>query len=552
MGEKINRSVYISSTSLMVGPFQDEDILIYPSSNTWNDFHHRTLFEFRLAHRSSVARVFRLGFLGTTDQPEVVIKNTLKGRAFAEATDFPQFFSLQFDMDAYREVVQEFGIQQAESILLLLNDLVAVRKNRPVPKWVDDAVKTEVFAMSLVRTSESFFAFFNAKSILSGLMFEDLKSVSDHLKFSFKLAGFNNAHSFDFKFNGHKLVPGRIAILVGKNGVGKSRTLNQLVSAALEGRPTFTDGKGQRPQISRIIAISTPGETESTFPPEPEEGAILHYRRISALPYEKTDTTGQTLPEILLQLSRRGGSIGKKERWRIFTEAIQNVISSQALYLVPAPVAIGGVTLVTLRNINDVVPLDDLRFGGEQRSLEAARRVDRSGRLMTLVGKEYAPLSSGQISFVRIAAQLCLHIDNGTLLLVDEPETHLHPNLVTDLIAMLNDILELSGSIAIIATHSAYLLREVPNTQVHVIRETADKRIDIVHPRLKTFGADVGAISDFVFGDSIVNRLIDKIETDLKEQPERFKDWENDLKSQLPSEAIMELKQRLKNKGASE
>ncbi|MHC5791870.1 AAA family ATPase, partial [Streptococcus pyogenes] len=85
----------------------------------------------------------------------------------------------------------------------------------------------------------------------------------------------------------------------------------------------------------------------------------------------------------------------------------------------------------------------------------------------TIAGQddEY-PLSSGQLSFFKFALLACLHIENGSFVLLDEPETHLHPSMISDFITLLDNILERTGSYALIATHSTYFVREVAREQV--------------------------------------------------------------------------------------
>lgn len=551
MKDKKKLTAYFSEYRILEKLPLQEGVLIYPSLDSWNDFGHKTQFNFVVfgvdGISSMAPRIFRLGFLGSEVQPLAVIHDMLtkKTENWVSASELPQFFSLQFNMEAYRDIVSQYGTELALNILMTLNDLVAVRRNTPAPNWVQEAEKTEAFIFSLTRNSESFFAYFNAKSILAGLSSEDLNAVSSNIKFKFQLAAFSNEHNFDFKFATDGLMPKRIAVLIGKNGVGKSRTLNQLVVAALEGMSTLTGPDGGRPLFSRIIAVSTPGETEATFPPVPTQESRVNYLRLSAALGERADTVGQTLPDVIVQLARHYGAIGDKSRWEIFRTAVSRLLPFNSLYVVPPLRPIATSISPAVMAVMGVVKVEDLRNGSEQRCLEASRQLDRSGNLVRLVGLHYVSLSSGQLSFIRLAAQLCLHIENGSLLLIDEPETHLHPNLVTDLVSMLNKILDLSGSIAIVATHSPYLVREVPGSQVHVIREAENRSIEIVQPRLRTFGADVGAISNFVFGDEIVNRLIEEIESRLRKSPESYPDWKEQLKAELSTEAVMHLNREL-------
>lgn len=542
---------YFAFPSLQANLRPNEGILIYQSNDNFNDFGYRTLFNFEIfGPEPSTPHSFKLAFTGYEGKLQFELVNTVlteRGVSIAPASEFPQFFSLQFGMEQYRNIVEQYGAETGENILLALNDLVAVRRNLPAPDWVRNATNSEVFTHSLVRTSDSFFAYYNAGSVLSGLENENLHSVDSEFKLNFRLAAFQNDHNFHFKFDTYSLVPKRMAVLIGKNGVGKSQTLNKLIQAAIDGSDRLTGENGERPKISRLIAVSTPGETETTFPPVPRHPTRINYLRLSASPKERADTTGgQTLPEVLVQLARNRSKIGSEYRWNMFEKAISRILPFGDLYIVPS-------TFPSTQPSNGAVwrlatvCVRELRVSTEKNALDAMRRVDFSGQLVLRIGNDSAPLSSGQLSFVRLAAQLCMYIENGSLILIDEPETHLHPNLVTDLVAMLNEILELAGAIAIIATHSAYLVREVPGSQVHLIREIENRHISVLPPRLKTFGADVGAISSFIFGDDIVNRLIEEVKSRLSKSPDSYVDWKTQLKGELSTEAEMYLTRELDN-----
>src|SRR5690606_7633588 len=121
------------------------------------------------------------------------------------------------------------------------------------------------------------------------------------------------------------------------------------------------------------------------------------------------------------------------------------------------------------------IRLNALQESGELYGLEVAGAIIKSKGPVRIVGGNAVSLSSGQLSLFRFALQICLHIENGTLLLLDEPETHLHPNFITELVDLLDSILEQTGSLAIVATHSAYFVREVPREQVLVIKEGEER-----------------------------------------------------------------------------
>lgn len=260
------------------------------------------------------------------------------------------------------------------------------------------------------------------------------------------------------------------------------------------------------------------------------------------------DIDFEPLTSVLQKLLRLNATKSGIHRWEIFKHAVSKVLPITELCIIPQSkrrelneydqIAVDGST----------VRLIDLWFAGEEGRLEAARRMDREGILVRIVDGRAYMLSSGQISFIRLAAQLCLNVNYGTLVLIDEPETHLHPNLISDLVVMLNDILAICNSVAIIATHSAYMVREVPSSQVHHINVDNENLIDIGSPRLKTFGADVGAISNFIFEDGFINRFSLEAVERIENLSLNKDSWEEELKDELSTEALMFFRRKLKSK----
>lgn len=112
-------------------------------------------------------------------------------------------------------------------------------------------------------------------------------------------------------------------------------------------------------------------------------------------------------------------------------------------------------------------------------------------------------LSSGQETFINLIINILALIKPNSLILIDEPENTLHPNIEIDFISILQDILsdEDFDSFSIIATHSPTIVREIPENFVRVIKFDGSGQPLIDSPSIKTFGADIGTITNYVFDD---------------------------------------------------
>jgi energy-coupling factor transporter ATP-binding protein EcfA2 len=189
---------------------------------------------------------------------------------------------------------------------------------------------------------------------------------------------------------------------------------------------------------------------------------------------------------------------------------------------------------------------------GDEAELRMFSEIDLNREPVRFVNDAYYPLSSGETSFLRFAAQASLYVENGSLLLLDEPETHLHPNFISRFVALLNDVLVNTGSAAIISTHSAYFVREVFREQVTVLSTTGDGMVISEPLRLQTFGADVGSISYFVFGEDEPSKLAAEVEHRLLTQYQNWEQLYADYKNDLSPEMLGSLRLALEAKRRDE
>lgn len=447
-------------------------------------------------------------------------------------------------MQDYRFLVNKHGIKKSKIILLSLNDLVASKRISQRAKLINDARNTDIFRLAFMRESGRFFAYHNADLIIDGLEDQRFSKISTELSLSYELAGFSEQHSFNMHFDIESILPKRISILIGQNGIGKSQALHAIATSLTKGGSSFYDTEsGDKPIISRLLAIATPGETTNTFPPE-RTNRRIKYRRL-ILNRNTRSKNSRGFCDLCIQLLRSEESIGSKYRWDLFKESISFLPNIENIVIpLNQKITVNAPHVFSIRD-KIYVPLLKLNHGGEQAKLEIQGAIVNNANPMLHINGEIFPLSSGQLAFIKFVVQASLFIENGTLVLLDEPETHLHPNFITKFIRTLDQLLKLTGSIAIIATHSAYFVREVPRTQVLVFKEDSNGHVHIQNPRLKTFGADVGSISYFVFEDEITNALVDDLIDSFQTRIKNRAIYLKELESELSSDILMYLRRKL-------
>lgn len=149
-------------------------------------------------------------------------------------------------------------------------------------------------------------------------------------------------------------------------------------------------------------------------------------------------------------------------------------------------------------------------------------------------------LSSGQQTFVDLIINLLSLIKKESLILIDEPENTLHPNLEVDFMKILQGILNDFESFAIIATHSSIIAREVPTEFVHVIKFDKSKQPIIFQPTIKTFGAEIGTITNYVFEDIFKKeKPYEKWFLEEKENYESFEQFEEKYRAILSYDFLL-------------
>lgn len=548
--EKRNHyNVYFSDGASKNRLNQERYILIVPIKEKKNDNYFNIRFQYNviIEHRERFSGEIFIAFQGdkgilfTENKISNLLRNGTLLNFYEKIKEHNMeikiCFSMLPNMESYRKIIKEIGIEDANNVLKSLSDIVWMNLNKPrVGINLKELIKSDIFNFYFLKNNESYFTFYNAHSLLSGLEFEEFGNISKDLTLQFKLNQFRNEHVINFNFDPSNIIPSRINILIGKNGIGKSTSLKNIVKVLLGKKDCnakfFERSRdGGRPLINRLIAIGTPGETDNTFPSDKLKFPKINYRRLSLS--RRSIGLMKGIGETVVRLIRLNESLGGRDRLSIFIDAIKSSLPVENIVLPLKKNSSSSISkdyfyLVDLANINY-----------ENEIVKICGAIDLYADPKICSGDTLYTLSSGQLSFFKVALLACMYIENGSLVLLDEPETHLHPNLITDFVEILDGILKTTGSLAIIATHSVYFAREVSRKQVHVFLEDANK-INVTNPRFKTFGADIGDISHFVFEDKMETKLAERII--MNKGSSITKNEIETLKTELSSEVIMMLK----------
>lgn len=384
-----------------------------------------------------------------------------------------RFFSLGQD-DTYYSALNDLGPVLRSSILAALHD-IATDLN-----LFDRALSEDVTNVSLLRSVPQFTVRDQYHRIAHGGT--RLTNYSFRFCSSTVHGNSDSAISLDFEVKPKSNPPTNIHVLIGRNGVGKTRLLNRMTEVLINGSgfPEKPDksvsfySKDSEVEFGNLVVV-TFSAFDLFVPPDAKKdgSASLPYSYIGLRKQNPENTTGDiTLMTVDMLINSFVDSLNicKSENLRTRWLNAIKILSTDPIFQ-EAEID----TLVRSQQNNDAKTADD-----------RAARVFRN-------------LSSGHKIVLLTITRLVETVAEKTLVLLDEPEAHLHPPLLSAFVRALSDLLINRNGVAIIATHSPVILQEVPRSCVWKIRRTGIEAI-AERPELETFGENVGVLTREVFG----------------------------------------------------
>ncbi|WP_102861818.1 AAA family ATPase [Pseudomonas protegens] len=444
-----------------------------------------------------------------------------------EEVDLP-FKCLFVDAKSYSLVRRAIGVERGTELLKALHDMaVSTSVSRD---WLD-FFADPIFSLAMIRSSEAFFAYRRGARMLSGLQEE---SSDSQRPFKVELKGGGPKYKFDFKFEEANLLRGRIAVLIGKNGCGKTSSLAKISRALIDTHSRLATVIN-KPDLNQVVVFIHTSSVRD-FTPSSKEGAA-RARVFTFNPGTPRKANSESMAVLLVDVARGHDSNGPLLTH--FSEILKDEFPDFELR-VPVRIEHDGRGPKV-----DYVPFDVWSSGNEQEILES------SGKVATSYPLEFfdsdgarRKLSLGQSSFIRFVLTALSNAGPASVLVIDEPENFLHPNLISRFMRTLNRILEGTRSIAIIATHSPFVVREVQSAHVHVM-DVEDGESVIKKPLVQTLGASISTISNEVFGDDLPSHLYDELLDRAEFHSHSFEEALERYASELSVPALMTLRLKM-------
>lgn len=552
-------------------PSTEKTINIFPVNIGWNDFGYNFHAQARFLANGVVreANIRLVPF--PSDQPESNISSWVKKLISIHKKEspglppnikFPPFVCVLSSVDEYKRMAEALTPDAYDEVLLSLRELNALLINEKISNdTYRSIVDTPQFANGVLRKNGAYKAFkygyFKGNRVRP--------PIDARIPFSFTTKPREaSTYTVNFTYRDHDLIPDRVQCLIGVNGVGKTRYLKNLILAVQEKVNSVSESRipsqlfeqngdlaspdenecsdnwSNLPSFSRVCVYST--DPHNILPRRTNLRGSFDYLYFDMGLEEKAGLSHQ-----LADLIRSEDRLGSEERFVLFKKIMQKAVPDAQL-LIPVHDKLQDNAKIVDDLGNIWIPLAAVR-GNELRVLDILNNINENRDLaFRTEARLVVPLSSGQKMFFRFATHFLSVADQGTLVLIDEPETHLHPNLITEFMNLLYEVLVATSSVAVVATHSVYVVRETPSHCVHVFRRKQDSTIAVDQFYIKTLGASVSELSETIFGDSLVESFNDKIVNQIVERKISIEEIIKRYSDILSMDMLIKIKHHLKRK----
>ncbi|MDU5335738.1 AAA family ATPase [Enterococcus sp.] len=464
----LTNSSYLQNDSLENG--------FYLINTNWDDW-----FTYSTSHALWIKNDHLLKYIGTTKIGSFDMQTGQRSPELCERFSAlnNNYFSLGNDEAFYIELNSSDVSMYRETILYKLKDIAFDEE------LYSKAKETHVFKVSLSRdiltkTIEGRF-----RRLAKG----NVKLSNYH--FSYKINDIGE--TLDFKVNHDVLPPSNIHTIIGRNGVGKSHVLNKMINSILSNGRDFTfDTSYEDNFFSNILSVNY-----STF----ENKEIFK------------NNSDRNKGQKYYHLSTKSESINK-----------YNYFNSKEEQIVPE-----GMDALFIESLISCFSKKPRRWS-ECIKILYSDPIFKSLNILDLYNKYafdanfndflrvthnlFKKLSSGHKIVILTLTKLVELSEEKTLIIMDEPEMHLHPPLLGSFIRCLSYLLIDVNGVAILATHSPIILQETPVDCVYKLSRDGDFH-KAERPSIETFGENIGILTSEVFGleviDSGFHTIIDQV-----------------------------------------
>lgn len=443
----------------------------------WNDkFRYKALYEVTYYHNKKekyIGRV-KIGYQGMGDVSEGKYKTVVNNGWYDNGLD-EKSFSLGQSPEYYKNIYSlgsDISSEYFRKVKDVAFDLDLFRKFR----------NENIMIYSLLRdvSASTVFNQFNRISR------EGVEITPYNFFFTYKKSEHASSEEIEkitFEVKPHEKPQTNIHVLIGRNGVGKSYLLDRMIRNVIldktKKQHEFFEFLNEKEENEipfsgvTLVSFSVFDDFTDYERKNKNEDILFNYIGVKSLDKEKGIVT-KSLDDLSSDFYNSLSTIKAKairERW-------ENVMS----YL-----------------DSDPIFKDEIRINSRLRENWQYIGEENDSKVRSTIEKFFKQgLSSGNKIVLLTLTKLVEVVEEKTLVILDEPELHLHPPLMSAFNKSLAYLMQNRNGVAIISTHSPVFVQESSNLAVHMMFREG-KSVKIENPIIKTYGENIGDLTHEIF-----------------------------------------------------
>lgn len=412
-------------------------------NNGWNDYSYRTRFCLYYYGEDKVQR--RIGEFKLMCRGEINTFNVLDKEFDGALSD--DFCSLGLNPSYYSEIYDLFK----DDPLIFDELLDSLRDCAYNLNIYEEFKEDDGFKKSLLREDSSSQAYVDAPYLLRG---KDVEAFAIDLHFAPKyLNGAYTEWRIELLYDAPPFM--RAVGLIGDNGVGKTQMIKHLIELLISPKCPFRP----LPLFRSCLAISsTPLDNYGSIKKDPAR-IPFHYFYVE----QNLKNTEEEIVRCIDEIYRRP-LIYEQHMIDLYKTALDNILGK------------------TIGNI--------LVFNKKGNTYKLNKNA---------LHDQINIMSSGQLHIFELLTFIHAHIKLSSLLIIDEPEVHMHPQFIVLFMAMLGHVLHQFRSYVVVATHSPLVVREMVGQNVYLMKIVEGNIPNVGKVGFETFGADASELYMNIF-----------------------------------------------------
>lgn len=480
------KDINSSRFRIYVDKLGDDKPCFFLDSIVWDDYGHKTSFQLYYINQD--------GNKSNVGKVKICKKNENKtlGVIPKSFTSLDlNYCSLGQDTSYYSNIKKVLG-DDAKAFLYAMRDAAVFSRIS------DDFINDSGFRHSLLRDNSADTALNIGRYVLAGF------DPDDRVNFTYKTQ-LAYAPNFDFniKFDFGKINQednfNRVIAIIGENGVGKTSLLSNLAkSIAKQQKDCFLP---HYPLFTKVVAASY-----SMFD---------RFYDIDARAFNF---------EYCGMHNNEGGLMNQEQ---LKARHIRNAETINTLNR--------GLNLKYF--LGNILP-DNMLDGLFEEGIETKFKYD-------VYEDYYGKMSSGQTMLTNLIIDITANVRSNCLIMIDEPEVHLHPNAITQIINVVNLVCERFSSCCIMATHSPLVIQSLLSRNVLIMERDIDGMPIVRQMRIESLGENLTTINEEIFSngqrEKYYRRLIEKAVEGKRNMDQVLQELQNgDLPMSLTSYMLID------------